>query len=455
MINWIIQFSLNNRAFILIGSLILLVYGSMLVTKLPVDVLPNLNRPTVTVFLEAEGLAPEEIEALVAFPVETALNGATGVQRVRSVSSIGLSLVFVEFEWGTDIYIDRQIVSEKLNTVKEQLPEGVNPVIAPISSIMGEIMLVALTSDHQSPMELRTLADWVIRPRLLSIPGVSQVTVIGGDVKQYQVVVQPEKLNALGLTIHDVEEALGESNVNTSGAFVFEGATESMVRNLARISSLDDLRNLVIELRNEVPILLEQVADIRFGTNPVKRGDAGMNGLPAVILSIQKQPDANTLPLTIKVNKALDDIQKTFPQGTKINQDIFKQATFIETAIKNVEEALRDGAIFVTIILFLFLLNFRTTLITLTAIPMSLLVTVLVFKFFDMSINTMTLGGLAIAIGELVDDAIVGVENVFRRLKENRHASSPQPAIKVVFDASSEVRKPIIYATTIVVRAYI
>ncbi len=456
MLNNIIRFSLKNRMFVVAAAVLLLVYGGYVIFNLPVDVFPDLNRPTVTIFLEAKGLAPEEVETLVAFPVETAMNGATGVQRVRSVSSIGLSLVFVEFDWGTDIYIDRQIVTEKLNTIRSQLPEGVNPVLAPISSIMGEIELVALTSNSPdiNPMQLRTLADWVVRPRLLTIGGVSQVTVIGGDVKQYQIVVWPNKLNALGLTIHHVEEALKETNVNTSGAFVFKGANESMVRNMARIESLDDLRETVILQRNGVPVLLRQVADVRFAP-PLKRGDAGANGKAAVIMSIQKQPGAATIPLTRTIDAELDDIQKSLPQGVAINKEIFKQSNFISAAISNVEEALRDGAIFVAIILFLFLLNFRTTFITLTAIPLSIVITAMVFKWYGLSINTMTLGGLAVAIGLLVDDAIVDIENIFRRLRENRHSAKPNPVMKVIYDASCEVRNSIVYATIIIVLVFI
>ena len=454
MLNRIIQFSLKNRMFVVAAACLLLVYGGILITRLPVDVFPDLNRPTVTIFLEATGLSPEEVETLVAFPVETVMNGATGVQRVRSVSSIGLALVFVEFDWGTDIYIDRQIVAEKLNTAREQLPEEVNPVLAPISSIMGEIMLISLSGENSSPMEIRTLADWVVRPRLLTIAGVSQVTVIGGDLKQYQVIVKPEKLNALGLTIHDIEEALGESNVNTSGAFVFRGATESMVRNLARITSLDDLSETVVSQRHGVPILLKQVADVQFGP-PIKRGDASANGKAAVIMSIQKQPGASTVHLTEDIDKALDEIQKSLPPAVIINKEIFRQANFIQAAIGNVVQALRDGSIFVIIVLFLFLLNFRTTMITLTAIPLSIVITAIVFRFFGITINTMTLGGLAVAIGELVDDAVVDIENIFRRLRENKHSSVPKPFMQVIYEASSEVRNSIVFATVIIILVFI
>jgi len=452
----IIHFSLKNRIFVVSAAMLLLVYGGLVLNTLPVDVFPDLNRPTVTIFLEAPGLAPEEVETLVAFPVETAMNGATGVERVRSVSSVGLALVFVEFDWGTDIYVDRQIVTEKLGTVREQLPGDSVATLAPVSSIMGEILLIAVTGDGVPPMELRTQADWVIRPRLLSISGVSQVTVIGGEVKQYQVVVHPEKLSALDVTIHEVQEALEESNVNTAGSFVIEGPVESMVRNLARIRSLDDLKETVVLARQGVPVTVGQVADVRIhGLGPLKRGDAGSNALPAVIMSIQKQPRASTTELTKQIDAALDEIRKGLPDGVEINSHIFRQANFIDAAIRNVVEALRDGAIFVVIVLFLFLLNFRTTFITLSAIPLSLVVTFLVFRAFDMTINTMTLGGIAIAIGELVDDAIVDVENVFRRLRENRHAVSPKPSHEVVFEASSEIRNSIVFASIIVVLVFL
>lgn len=455
MLNRIIHFSLKNRIFVVSAAVLVLVYGGFVLKSLPVDVFPDLNRPTVTIFLEAPGLAPEEVETLVAFPVETAMNGATGVQRVRSVSSVGLALVFVEFDWGTDIYVDRQIVTEKLGTVREQLPQESAATLAPVSSIMGEIMLVAITGDDVSPMELRTQADWVIRPRLLSISGISQITVIGGELKQYQVVVRPEKLSALGVSLHDVEEALGESNVNTAGNFVIRGPVESMVRNLARIRSLEDLQDTVVVARDGIPVTVGQVADVRIhGLGPLKRGDAGSNALPAVVMSIQKQPGASTIALTEQIDAALDDIQKGLPPGVEINKHIFRQANFIEAAISNVVEALRDGAFFVVIVLFLFLLNFRTTFITLSAIPLSLVVTFLVFRWFDMTINTMTLGGIAIAIGELVDDAIVDVENVFRRLKENRHAKTPKPSLDVVFEASSEIRNSIVFATIIVILVF-
>ena len=468
MLDAIIAFSLRNRLIVVAAAALILAWGSVLITRLPVDVLPNLNRPTVTIFLEAEGLAPEEVETQVAFPVETMMNGATGVRRVRSVSSVGLALVFIEFDWDMDIYRARQIVSEKLNSAREQLPVGVNPVMGPISSIMGEIMLIAITADanqNLTSMDLRTLADWTVRPRLLSVAGIAQVTVIGGDVRQFQVLVRQERLKALGLTLHDVEAALKESNVNTGGAFVFEGAAESMVRNIARVESIEDLEQTVIVDRGGVPVLLSHVAEVREGS-PIKRGEAGANGRRAVILSIQKQPDADTVALSAQINLALDGIEKGLKPGYRVHREIFRQSEFIRTAIHNVLEALRDGAIFVALVLLLFLLNFRTTLITLTAIPLSLVITAFVFHLFGMSINTMTLGGLAIAIGELVDDAIVDIENVFRRLKEWKKraesgaADAPsshglQGAALVIFRASSEVRGSIVFATVIVVLVFV
>lgn len=455
MLNRIIQFALKNRLLVVASAALIFVYGVWTILHLPVDVLPDLNRPTVTIMTEAEGLAPEEVETLVSRSIETALNGAPGVTRVRSVSGIGLSIVYVEFEWGTDIYIDRQLVAEKLQLVQSTLPKNVRPSMGPISSIMGEIMLIGLTSSDNKtlPMDLRVLADWVIRQRLLTIPGVSQVINIGGGVKQYQVLVYPEKLKDFNLTLREVDEALGASNVNTTGGFLDAYHQEYLIRNIARAQTLEDIAQSVISYRNGVAITIEQVATVKEGIQ-VKRGDASVNGKPAVILSVQKQPGTNTVELTKKVKQALAEVQGALPKDVKI-VPLFEQANFIESAIGNVEEALRDGVILVIIILFLFLLNFRTTAITLTAIPLSFVLTALVFKAFGLSVNTMTLGGLAVAIGELVDDAIVDVENVFRRLKENRHAKNPEPYLQVIYKASSEVRNSIVLATIIVVLVFI
>lgn len=459
MFDSIIRFSLRNRLFVVAVAALIVAYGGYILARLPVDVFPDLNRPTVTIFTEAEGLAPEEVESLVTFPIESAMNGATGVQRVRSASTIGLSIVWVEFDWSQDVYLARQIVTEKLQQVTERLPERIRPVLGPISSIMGEIMLIGLTAGDPAvdSMELRTLADWTLRQRLLSVPGISQITVIGGDVKQYQVLASPEKLRAHGLSLHNLEEAVANTNVNSTGGFILRDYEESLVRNLGRITGLDDLANAIVPgTPHEAPPLpLKQVAEVRLGGPLAKRGDAGVDAGPAVILSIQKQPGADTVQLTRRIETELAAIQGTLPAGVIIHGELFRQSQFIENAVRNVEEALRDGAILVVIVLFIFLLNFRTTFITLTAIPISILVTVIVFYYFGLSINTMTLGGLAVAIGELVDDAIVDVENVFRRLRENRHKPDPAPVLEVVFSASSEVRNSIVFATVIVVLVFV
>lgn len=454
MLNKIIKFSLTNRLIVLSLAFLLMIGGTYTAIKLPVDVLPDLNRPRVTIFLEAEGMAPEEVEALITLPVETALNGATGVEAVRSNSTTGLGMVFVEFDYGTNIMTARQIVTEKVQSMQSQLPEGIAPVLGPISSVMGQIMLVGLSSDTTSQKELRTISDYTIRQRLLSIKGVSQVIPIGGEVLQYQALVSMPKLNAAGLIINEVEEALKNSNLNTTGNFFNRNGTEVLIRNLGRLKSIGELENIVVGYRENTPILLSQIAEVKFGAR-LKRGDGSINGKPAVILSIEKQPTASTVKLTEEVINALNELKSSLPKDVKINTDLFKQSDFIEASITNVEEALRDGAILVIIILFLFLLNFRTTFISLVAIPVSLIITALVFKFLGIGINTMTLGGLAIAIGELVDDSLVDVENVFRRLKENRQSPNPRPAIKVIFDASSEVRNSIVYATIIVVLVFI
>lgn len=452
MLNRLIKFSLHNRMLVVSVAALVMVYGAITLVNLPVDVLPDLNRPRVTIFLEANGMAPEEIETQVALPVETSLNGAPGVEAVRSVSSPGLGLVFVEFEWGTDIYRARQLTAEKLQTV--QLPNGITPQMGPISSIMGQIMMIAVSSDSASPADLRTLADFTIRRRLLGVKGVSQVIPIGGERLQYQVLVSSQRLRQYNLSIDDVDNALQLTNQNTTGGFVDNKGSEVLIRNVARANTLEDLANTVVSNRNNAPVLLNQVAEVKFG-GPIKRGDGSFDGKPAVILSVEKQPGANTVTLTADIIKAVEDMKTALPKNIHINTDVFQQKNFIVNSIENVEEALRDGFILVVIILFLFLLNFRTTIITLTAIPLSLIITAIVFKLFGISINTLTLGGLAIAIGELVDDAIVDVENVFRRLKENWESPEKKPLLKVIFDASSEVRNSIVYATVIVVLVFL
>lgn len=452
MLNKLIKFSLHNRLFVIAFACLIMVYGVYTITHLPVDVLPDLNRPRVTIFLEANGMAPEEIETQVALPVEVALNGAPGVEVVRSSAAIGIGMVFVEFDWKTDVFKARQLVAEKLQTV--QLPKGITPVMGPISSVMGQIMLVGISSDTTSPADLRTLADFTIRRRLMSIKGISQVIPIGGLRKQYQVLISSAKLKQFGLSIDDIDKALLLTNQNTTGGFFDAYGSEVLIRNIGRANTLEDLKGTVVANKDGLPVLLSQVADVKFG-GAIKRGDASINGKPAVILTVEKQPGASTIDLTDEVEKALEELQLTLPKDVKLNPHIFQQKNFIVNSLKNVADALRDGFILVIIILFLFLLNFRTTIITLTAIPLSLIITAIIFKLFDISINTLTLGGLAIAIGELVDDAIVDVENVHRRLRENRLSTTPKPILKVVYDASSEVRNSIVYATIIVVLVFI
>ena len=461
MINRVIRFSLENRFFVLTLALAICGYGVHVLTTLPVDVLPDLNRPVVTIFTEAHGLAPEEVETQVTIPIETAINGATGVQRVRSASSTGISIVWVEFDWGSDIFIDRQIVNEKLQQAIPFLPDDTRPSLGPISSIMGEIMLIGVTSEAEkvSPMELRTLADWTLRPRLLALKGVSQVTVIGGEAKQFHVSLDPVSMLAHDLSLDDVKGSIEEGNKNTTGGVWIEDYRELLVRNLGRIGSLEDLRKTVV-LRDTAggarkPLELGQVAEVALRGPLGKRGDAGINGRPAVILSLQKQPNSDTISLTERIESELKSLEGALPKGVKVHTDLFRQSEFIRSSVHNVNVALRDGAILVTIVLFLFLLNFRTTFITLTAIPISIIITLIVFQIFGLSINTMTLGGLAIAIGELVDDAIVDVENVFRRLRENRLLPTPRAALEVVYDASTEIRNSIVFATLIVILVFL
>ena len=452
MLNKLIQFSLRNRLFVVAFAALIMVYGIFTLVNLPVDVLPDLNRPRVTIFLEANGMAPEEIESQVNLPVETSLNGAPGVEVVRSVASPGLGLVFVEFDFNTDVYRARQLTAEKLQSI--QLPKGITPQLGPISSIMGQIMMIAVTADTTAPSELRTISDFTIRRRLMSIKGVSQVIPIGGERLQYQVLVSSEKLRQYNIGIDEVDNALALTNQNTTGGFYNDKGSEVLIRNIARANTLEDLANTVIANKNNAPVLLKQVADVKFGA-AVKRGDGSLNGKPAVILNIEKQPGANTVTLTDEILKAVAELQGSLPKDVKIQTNVFRQKDFIVNSLSNVEGALRDGFILVIIILFLFLLNFRTTIITLTAIPLSLVITAIIFKSIGISINTLTLGGLAIAIGELVDDAIVDVENVFRRLKENWASENPKPLNKVIYEASSEVRNSIVYATIIVVLVFL
>ena len=454
MFNFLISASLRNRLFVLGAALILVVYGAMMLRNLPVDVFPDLNRPIVTLVTEAAGLAPEEVEQLVTFPLETAMNGMPGVARVRSVSGVGLSIIYIEFDWGTNIFLNRQQVTERLSVVREQLPRNVNPQMAPITSIMGEIMLIAIASDVAPPMEVREVVDWVIRPRLLTIPGVAQVIPIGGEVRQYRITLNLAQMTNLDVTRSEVETALQQFGANTAGGFVDQHSREYLIRNLARTTRLQDLENVPVAYRKGVAVRLGQVASINYAAR-VKRGDAGYMGNPSVILTVQKQPNADTLKLTTEIETALADLKRVLPKNITTVDVLFRQASFIEVSIDNVLRVLVEALVVVAAVLFLFLLNWRTTAISLTAIPISILMTVIVFHVFGLSINTMTLGGLAIAIGELVDDAVVGVENVFRRLRENEAKAQPMPVLSVIASASQEVRSGIIYATAIIILVFV
>ena len=455
MFNWIVTHSLHNRLFVLAFAVIVLLYGGLTAQQMPVDVFPDLNKPTVTIMSEAGGMAPEEVEQLVSFPLETALNGMPGVTRVRSVSGIGLSIVYAEFAWGSDIYRNRQLIAERLAEVREQLPEGVKPAMGPISSVMGEIMLIALPADpaQVSPMAVREYVDFVLRPRLLSIPGVAQVIPIGGEVRQFRVEPDSAMMAQLDVSYAELSSALQGFSSNTSGGYLEQNAREYLIRHMGRTTRLADLQSLAVKVVNGQPILLKQVALVKFAP-AFKRGDGGFAGKPAVIVSVQKQPNADSIALTRQIEQALDSLATRLPPGISTPQVSFRQADFIDASIANVQEALRDGAIMVAIILLLFLLNVRTTLISLTAIPLSLAITFLVFKALGLSVNVMTLGGLAIAIGELVDDALVDVENVLRRLKEQR-PSNALSILKVIAAACNEVRSGVVVATLVVVLVFV
>jgi CzcA family heavy metal efflux pump len=457
MIDTLISWSLRNRAAVLVMAAILLVSGGYTALKMPVDVFPDLTAPTVTVITEARGMAPNEVESQVTFPIEAAVNGASGVRRVRSATAVGLSIVWIEFGWGTDIYAARQIVSEKVNVAAGELPPEVDrPVLAPVSSIMGEILFISLTSDKHTPIELRTAADTVIRRRILSVPGVSQVTPIGGGVKQFQVVLSPAKVQAYGVSLNQVTRALAEGNENVSAGFINERSSEWLITGVGRIRSLADIGETVVAAKNGIPTKVADLGEVVIGEEP-KRGEGSTRGQPAVILGIQKQPGANTLMLTKELDAVLDDIAAKLPAGMKIDKRIFRQADFIAIAIHNVRNALRDGGLLVVVIVLLFLANVRATFITLTAIPLSLVATILVMKSFGATINTMTLGGMAIAIGALVDDAVILVENVFRRLRVNSlHPPEKQKkTMQVIFDASIEIQKSIVFATLIIALVFL
>lgn len=458
MFQFLLDSSLKNRLLVLLAALILTLYGAFTLTQTPVDVFPDLNKPTVTVITEAGGMASEEVEQLITFPLETALNGLPGVEVIRSVSSAGLSFIYVTFNWDTEIYRARQMVSERLSSMEESIPSGVAPTMGPVSSIMGEIMQIAIPIDVKkiSSMQVREYADWVLRPRLLSIQGVAQVIPIGGEVRQFQVQPNLQRMVELGITIENVQQALSGFASNTSGGFLSLNGREYLIRHLGRTSSLDDLRNVAVGSRSGQAVLLKQVAQVDFAA-AVKRGDAGYEGKPAVILGIQKQPSADTISLTNRIEEALVGMSSNLPEGMEKPRVTFRQASFIESSISTLQGKLIGASVFVAAVLFFFLGTLRPTVIALTAIPVSIFMTALVFNYFSLSINTMTLGGLAIAIGGLVDDAVVDVENILRRLKEQRarHPGAPFDLIALVRKASLEVRTGIVYATAIIVLVFI
>lgn len=459
MLNKIIRFSLQNRLLILVAAVLLLIGGTYTAFHTEVDVFPDLNAPTVVVMTEANGMAAEEVEQLVTFPIETAVNGATNVRRVRSSSTTGFSVVWVEFEWNTDIYLARQIVSEKLAAVGESLPDNVGkPTLGPQSSILGELLIVGLTADSTSMQDLRTLADWTIRPRLLSTGGVAQVAVLGGDIKEYQILIHPDRMRHYGVTLGEVMAVSRNMNQNTNGGVIYEYGNECIVRGVLSTDDVHKLGRAVIKTTAEgTPVTLEDVADVRIGSQQPKLGVASEKGKPAVLLTVTKQPNTGTIALTEQLEKALADLQKNLPKDVKISTDVFRQSRFIESSISNVQESLYEGAIFVVIVLFLFLANTRTTIISLITLPLSLVVAILVLHYMGLSINTMSLGGMAIAIGSLVDDAIVDVENVWKHLRENKMLPPEErkPVREVVFNASREVRMPILNSTLIIIVSFI
>ena len=458
MLNKIIHFSLGNRLPVLILSVLLLISGIMVLFKTEIDIFPDLNAPTVVVMTEAPGLAPEEVEKLVTFPVETSVNGATGVRRVRSSSATGFSVVAVEFDWGTDIYTARQIVSEKLSTVAETLPPNVKaPVLGPQSSILGEIMIIGLTSDTTSMLDLRTMADRVIRPRLLSLGGVSQVAVIGGDVREYQIHVSPQKMKHYGITLQEILDATEGINANAAGGVLYEYGNEYLVKGDVNTSSLEDIGLSVIRSDENGTVLLRDVAEITIGDKSPRLGLASEKGKPAVLVTVTKQPAVGTIGLTEKIEETLHETAKNLPSDVHISTDIFRQSTFIDNSISNLQESLLEGAFFVVLVLFFFLMNVRTTIISVIALPMSILISVLVLHALGFNINTMSLGGIAIAIGSLVDDAIVDVENVYRRLRENRKLAPGErlSVLDVVFHASTEVRMPIFNSSLIIIASFL
>lgn len=459
LLNGIIRFSLNNRMVILVIAALCLVAGIYSTMHTEVDVFPDLNAPTVVVMTEAEGMAPEEVERLVTFPIETAVNGATNVRRVRSSSATGFSIVNIEFDWGTDIYKARQIVSEKIAMVGADLPENVgNPTLGPQASILGELMIIGLTADTTSMQDLRTIADWTIRPRLLSTGGVAQVAVMGGDIKEYQILMDPGKMRRHGVSMDEVIYAVKGMNQNASGGTLYEYGNEYIVRGLLSTNDIDELKKAVVKTsENGLPITLDAVADVRIGPKTPVLGVASNDGKPAVLLTVTKQPNTNTLALTGRLDNALDELKANLPADVKVNSRIFRQSRFIESSLDNVKQSLIEGAIFVIIVLFIFLMNWRTTVISLVSIPLSIVASLLAIRWMGLTINTMSLGGIAIAIGSLVDDSIVDVENVFKRLRQNREKpeGERESIVKVVYEASKEVRMPMLNSTLIIIASFL
>ena len=456
MLNRLIILSLRQRVLVVVMTAMVVLYGLIAIPKMDVDVLPDLNRPVVTIMTEAHGMAPKETEALVSLPIETVMNGATGVQRVRSASSAGFSIVFVEFDWSMDIYRARQIVNEKLQLAQARLPQGSVASLTPISSIMGEVMLISVSSKSgkTAPIDVRSLADFVVRPRLLAIPGVSQVVPIGGGSKQYQVLTDPARLKQFNVTLDELVEAARKSNLNAGGGFFQEPQKEAVIRIQGRVRNLEDIKKTVIKAESGVPITIGQVADVEFAKG-LPRGDASVDGEPAVILSVQKQPDSNTLVLTKEVERALNEIEATLPADIHVNRSLFRQETFISTSISNVVRALVEAGLIVLVVILAFLMNVRATIISLVSIPVSFILTLLLLNRFGININTMTLGGLAIAIGLVVDDSIVDVENVFRRLRLNHRSDNPVSPLRVIYGASAEIRNSIVFATLIIVLVFV
>ncbi len=456
MLDLIIKHALKNRLIVLVIGLAIMIYGGVSLSKLSVDVFPELTKPTITVMSEAHGMAPEEVETLITIPLEYALTGLPGVERIRSTSGTGLSVIYLEFSWSTDLYNARQLVGEKLSLVSGELPKDAKPFMAPMSSLMGQIQQIALSTENEevSPRELRTIAEWTIRPRLMMIPGITQVTAIGGGLKQCQILISSQKLNQYQIDLEAMEDSLSKISRNTSGGFFEDGTKEVLVRNIGAVSSIEDIEETVVGLHFGKPVLVKDIAEVKEGDR-VKRGDGSYMGKPAVIMVVQKQPGANTVEVTDEVERLIEDLKTSFPKGVIVNTNVFKQSNFIKASIEGVVSKLKLGTVLVFIVLLVFLMNIKMSVVTLLAIPLSFFISFICFRFFGLSVNTMTLGGLAIAIGELVDDSIVDVENIYRRLGENAKSLNKKPFLRVIYEASSEIRNSIVMATFIIVLVFL